>query len=202
MGILRKLIQWREKSDGTLEGPALSTEGAIINGQQSDYHWERIAQFEIESGDGETVIVNDFEVDKPYFVSVEYLSDSDGPENISLELEFGGMSDGEYDYIESTIDRQFNPVTGDDSFPLLDLDMSSEFGKCAGVWIDNQNLADVSLSGKQGGARRLSISNSTYLVSTTSDNRPDRPTDDMIFNLNTTGTGTSAEFEVYQREGI
>jgi len=30
MGILRKLRQWREKSDGTLEGPALSTESLAI----------------------------------------------------------------------------------------------------------------------------------------------------------------------------
>jgi len=30
MGILRKLMQWREKSDGTLEGPALSTDALHI----------------------------------------------------------------------------------------------------------------------------------------------------------------------------
>ena len=36
MGVLRRLREWREKRDGTLEGPALHTDGLQVNGE---YHW-------------------------------------------------------------------------------------------------------------------------------------------------------------------
>jgi len=34
MGLFRLLREWREESDGTLTGPALSTEQATINGKR------------------------------------------------------------------------------------------------------------------------------------------------------------------------
>ena len=34
MGILRKLREWRENEDGTLEGPSLNTEEATIDGSR------------------------------------------------------------------------------------------------------------------------------------------------------------------------
>lgn len=49
MGLLRKLRNWREREDGTLEGPALSTE-SIVDAQDGQA-WETLRVAGFEKGD-------------------------------------------------------------------------------------------------------------------------------------------------------
>jgi len=54
MGILRRLRQWRERTDGTLEGPAIDTDDLID--RQDGQAWETLREVGFEKGDVVTLL--------------------------------------------------------------------------------------------------------------------------------------------------
>jgi len=90
--VLRSLLrEWRERRDGTLEGPALDTGSATIGGQKSDLHWELVSTVSDtqSSGNGATVSLPVSEEYEFYKINYDFAHfDADG----NVLLQAGGQT--------------------------------------------------------------------------------------------------------------
>jgi len=178
---------------GTLEADALD-----VGGQASTYHWDTVEIISEANFENDEHTISDFDTNNPYFIVVNSFTTTNGNDTAHLDLTFGSMNDGDYDYIEATVERSFSTVTGENAFRLCSIETTSNFGKMACHFQDMHNIEDVGLSGRHGGARRISTSNSTFLVSATSNERP-QETDDMTFSFSGDAAEPQLDLSIYQR---
>lgn len=133
----------------------LNATTATIDGTRSNLVWEQVAYFDKSVSDGSTISLSvaDLPADNPILLTIPSFVDTNKV-GATVQMELEGLSGGDYEYVERTMDGTFNTATTQNQYDLIN---TSSGDRAAATWVSFEkssarllNLGNVSRYARGG----------------------------------------------------